>query len=201
MTCARSRTQNNWPSRSTQRSAVLLQSARHSSHSIQHAQPLSSTEPAAISVRTTRLAAAPSRESQAAPERQSGQASTSGREFNSMVSRRSQEKQAEQSVADKLIAVFASKTPAEWRKLIAFSRQWPTLADRCSTVLSPCRLDGSHPVTPLLTARHIKDVCISSHWECIILNAKGGHENASPTLRGAPLHTEQSCLVTDGSHF
>ncbi|EIE21209.1 hypothetical protein COCSUDRAFT_17991 [Coccomyxa subellipsoidea C-169] len=129
MTCARSRTQENWPSRSTQRSAALLQSAQPSSHGIQHAQPLSSTEPAAFSVRTTRLAAAPSRESQAAPERQSGQASTSGREFNSMVSRRSQEKQAEQSVADKLIDVFASKTPAEWRKLIAFSRQWPTLAD------------------------------------------------------------------------
>ncbi|CAL8466136.1 g5672 [Coccomyxa elongata] len=46
-----------------------------------------------------------------------------------MLGRRSQEKQAEQSVADKLIAVFASKSPAEWRKLIAFSKQWPTLAD------------------------------------------------------------------------
>ena len=38
-------------------------------------------------------------------------------------------------VSDKLIEVFRSKKPAEWRKLIAYSRQWPVLArgvlDRC----------------------------------------------------------------------
>jgi hypothetical protein len=33
-------------------------------------------------------------------------------------------------VADKLIGVFSGKTPEEWRKLIAFSKHWPTLADR-----------------------------------------------------------------------
>ncbi|KAL4430000.1 hypothetical protein ABPG77_004370 [Micractinium sp. CCAP 211/92] len=31
-------------------------------------------------------------------------------------------------VSDKLIEVFQSKKPAEWRKLIAYSRQWPMLA-------------------------------------------------------------------------
>ncbi|PSC75274.1 cytochrome P450 [Micractinium conductrix] len=31
-------------------------------------------------------------------------------------------------VSDKLIEVFRSKKPAEWRKLIAYSRQWPVLA-------------------------------------------------------------------------
>ena len=68
--------------------------------------------------------------SQEAASRQANTASTSGRGFNSTLGRRSQEREAEQSVADKLIAVFASKSPAEWRKLIAFSKQWPTLADR-----------------------------------------------------------------------
>ena len=33
-----------------------------------------------------------------------------------------------QMVSDKLISVFASKNLKEWRKLIAHSSQWPTLA-------------------------------------------------------------------------
>lgn len=40
------------------------------------------------------------------------------------------------AVLDKLIAVFESKTPKEWRKLIAHSSQWPQLSEkvfnRCS---------------------------------------------------------------------
>ena len=31
-------------------------------------------------------------------------------------------------VYDKLIEVFRSKKPADWRKLIAYSKQWPSLA-------------------------------------------------------------------------
>ena len=42
-------------------------------------------------------------------------------------------------VSDKLIEVFRSKQPAEWRRLIAYSKQWPMLAqgvlDRCVCVL------------------------------------------------------------------
>lgn len=42
------------------------------------------------------------------------------------------------AVLDKLITVFASKSPIEWRKLIAHSKQWPQLSDsvltRCNTV-------------------------------------------------------------------
>ena len=38
-------------------------------------------------------------------------------------------------VADKLITVFRQRNQADWRKLIAFSKQWPSLAavvfDRC----------------------------------------------------------------------
>ena len=41
-------------------------------------------------------------------------------------------KQSQEALADKLIALFAAKTPEEWRKLIAFSKQWSTLADRCA---------------------------------------------------------------------
>ena len=36
----------------------------------------------------------------------------------------------EVAVLDKLIAVFAGKTPKEWRKLIAHSQQWPQLAEK-----------------------------------------------------------------------
>ena len=42
--------------------------------------------------------------------------------------------QDRQEVADKLIAVFLGKPAAEWRKLIAFSKRWPALADRCSAL-------------------------------------------------------------------
>ena len=38
-------------------------------------------------------------------------------------------KQSQESVADKLIDLFAAKTPTEWRKLIAFSKQWASLSD------------------------------------------------------------------------
>ena len=42
------------------------------------------------------------------------------------------------AVLDKLITVFASKSPIEWRKLIAHSKQWPQLSGsvlaRCNTV-------------------------------------------------------------------
>lgn len=33
-----------------------------------------------------------------------------------------------QEVCDKLVDVFRSKEPADWRKLIAYSKQWPVLA-------------------------------------------------------------------------
>lgn len=49
-------------------------------------------------------------------------------------------KQSQESVADKLIDLFATKTPDEWRKLIAFSKQWSTLADRCAFLLPCCLL-------------------------------------------------------------
>ena len=33
------------------------------------------------------------------------------------------------AVCDKLINVFSSRKMEDWRKLIAYSRQWPSLAD------------------------------------------------------------------------
>ncbi len=36
--------------------------------------------------------------------------------------------QSNREVSDKLIDVFQQKKPAEWRKLIAYSKQWPVLA-------------------------------------------------------------------------
>ena len=100
------------------------------SSTAQHAEPRSFAEAAASNSSAAKLEADRSGGSQMASERHSGQATTSGRQFNSKLGIRSQERQAEQSVADKLISVFANKTPTEWRKLIAFSKQWPTLADR-----------------------------------------------------------------------
>lgn len=37
------------------------------------------------------------------------------------------------AVCDKLIEVFSSRKLEEWRKLIAYSRQWPTLAENVFT--------------------------------------------------------------------
>jgi hypothetical protein len=51
---------------------------------------------------------------------------TSGRRGGSL---REEARQSNQEVYDKLIDVFMQKTPEEWRKLIAFSKQWPSLAD------------------------------------------------------------------------
>lgn len=53
---------------------------------------------------------------------QAGQDSTSGAKLSA------KEVAAQQIVSDKLISVFASKNLKEWRKLIAHSSQWPTLA-------------------------------------------------------------------------
>ena len=64
-----------------------------------------------------------------AAARQAAQASTSGQTL------KQEAQQDRAAVADKLIAVFADKAPAEWRKLIAFSKQWPSLADRSSCTL------------------------------------------------------------------
>lgn len=38
-----------------------------------------------------------------------------------------QAQSSNQEVYDRLIEVFQQKTPEEWRKLIAFSKQWPSL--------------------------------------------------------------------------
>ena len=43
-------------------------------------------------------------------------------------------------VLDRLIAVFSAKSPTEWRKLIAHSKQWPQLAEG---VLSRCSIPWS----------------------------------------------------------
>jgi hypothetical protein len=48
-------------------------------------------------------------------------------------------------LCDKLIKAFQSKPQSEWRTLIAYSKQWPTLADkvfsRCcfTSLIAPCR--------------------------------------------------------------
>ena len=35
-------------------------------------------------------------------------------------------------VCDKIIAVFRAKPSSDWRKLIAFSKQWSSLHERCT---------------------------------------------------------------------
>lgn len=83
-----------------------------------------------------------------ASARQAGQPSTSGSSSSSTPNRtgkkgasagtlKQEALQDRQEVADKLITVFMGKAPAEWRKLIAFSKRWPTLADRYSASLTP----------------------------------------------------------------
>ena len=70
--------------------------------------------------RTLALAA-----TQQAEERVSSHAQASTSDAEPLLTR----KQSQESVADKLIDLFAAKSPAEWRKLIAFSKQWASLSD------------------------------------------------------------------------
>ena len=60
-----------------------------------------------------------------AQARQAGTASTSA---PTTLKEEVQQDRAE--VCDKLIKVFLAKSPDEWRKLIAVSKQWPLLCDR-----------------------------------------------------------------------
>ena len=79
---------------------------------------------------------------QQAEERASShsQASTSAATASEPVLTR---KQGQEGVADKLIDLFATKSPDEWRKLIAFSKQWSSLADRCEGHASFCSLGSA----------------------------------------------------------
>ena len=63
-----------------------------------------------------------------AQARQSGTPSTSAPQ-----TLREEVQQDRAEVCDKLIKVFQAKSPDEWRKLIAVSKQWPLLCDRCGT--------------------------------------------------------------------
>ena len=62
---------------------------------------------------------------QQAEERVSSNAQASTSDAEPLLTR----KQSQESVADKLIDLFAAKSPLEWRKLIAFSKQWASLSD------------------------------------------------------------------------
>ena len=62
---------------------------------------------------------------QQAEERVSSHAQASTSDAEPLLTR----KQSQESVADKLIDLFAAKSPADWRKLIAFSKQWASLSD------------------------------------------------------------------------
>ena len=52
------------------------------------------------------------------------------------------------AVEDKLIAAFQSKPKGEWRKLLAFSKRWPSLADgvfkRCCSPATAMVFAGHH---------------------------------------------------------
>lgn len=74
-------------------------------------------------------------------------------------------KQSQESVADKLIDLFATKSPGEWRKLIAFSKQWSSLADRCdvcyvgtsSALCASC--SGMYCIDPLIAVHQAANFC------------------------------------------
>ncbi|KAK9804314.1 hypothetical protein WJX72_006307 [[Myrmecia] bisecta] len=54
---------------------------------------------------------------------------SSGRSRERSGSLRSEALRDRQEICDKLISVFVARKPEEWRKLIAFSKQWPTLSN------------------------------------------------------------------------
>lgn len=64
------------------------------------------------------------------------------------------------AILDKLIAVFASKSPTEWRKLIAHSKQWPQLSGsvlaRCTIVHCTACVASSHALAPSHVAMHLQ---------------------------------------------
>ena len=43
---------------------------------------------------------------------------------------REEAREDRRQVCDKIIAVFKAKPSSDWRKLIAFSKQWSSLSDR-----------------------------------------------------------------------
>lgn len=69
-------------------------------------------------------------------------------------------------VSDKLIEVFQAKKPADWRKLIAYSRQWPMLAqgvlDRWAGC-SPAKLGAA--VQACCAAAALPDLCL---LDCVV---------------------------------
>ncbi len=71
-------------------------------------------------------------------------------------------------VYDKLIAVFQQRQPSEWRKLIAFSKQFPKLADgvlaRCATgTKRMCVLWIDHQTQSTMHNPGLRSVC--RHWQ------------------------------------
>ena len=133
---------------------ATLTSSRRCATAVLHSASAASIEAPSVSREEEAAAASPSRlpseqhESEAAA-RQTGQPSTSASSSSSSAPSRSSMQdsnartlkqealQDRQEVADKLIAVFLGKPAAEWRKLIAFSKRWPALADRCSALPLP----------------------------------------------------------------
>ncbi len=79
-------------------------------------------------------------------------------------------KQSQESVADKLIDLFATKTPDEWRKLIAFSKQWSSLADRCGGLAPSCW----YRIPPALCAFSSSIAYDIHSWHNLRLRLPGG---------------------------
>ncbi|KAL0030421.1 hypothetical protein WJX79_003849 [Trebouxia sp. C0005] len=68
------------------------------------------------------------------------------------------------AVLDKLIAVFSAKTPTEWRKLIAHSKQWPQLAGGVLSRLQD-KSDSEHDLEKRAQLRKLQRRLQSVHEE------------------------------------
>ncbi len=69
-------------------------------------------------------------------------------------------RRSNQEVYDKLIAVFEQRRPDSWRKLIAVSKQWPTLApglfDRIEALAAAAEADPDRQVALLKLGRRLR---------------------------------------------
>ena len=89
-------------------------------------------------------------------------------------------------VCDKIIAVFRAKPSSDWRKLIAFSKQWKTLAARWAFRPAHSVGLGGGAVIPvlitmLLMVQKQRDACLRSNWMKIDFTDWRGEAHVWPT--------------------
>ena len=115
---------------------------------------------------------------------------------------RAEAKQDKIAICDKIIRIFLEKPSSQWRKLIAFSKQWSTLHERSAQTSSILRL----PMTVLTSTAFwsldiiTKNLMIISWWalSAIALPVDSLITSWSVSLPNVQAHAQQG-LMTDSN--